>query len=42
MTDDDQVNGMGAAALGSVTARYYSAAHGSRENEAFVTAIESA
>ncbi len=42
VTDDDQLNGMGEAALGVVTAHHYSASHDSPENKAFVTAFEKA
>ena len=42
MTDDDQLAGMGDAALGVVTTHHYSAAHDSPENKAFVAAFEKA
>jgi branched-chain amino acid transport system substrate-binding protein len=42
VTDDDQVAGMGEAALGVVTTHHYSAAHDSAENKAFVAAFEKA
>jgi branched-chain amino acid transport system substrate-binding protein len=42
VTDDDQLNGMGDVALGLVTSHYYSAAHESPENKAFVAAFEKA
>jgi branched-chain amino acid transport system substrate-binding protein len=42
VTDDDQVAGMGEAALGVVTTHHYSAAHDSPENKAFVAAFEKA
>jgi branched-chain amino acid transport system substrate-binding protein len=42
LTDDDQLNGMGDAMLGVVTALHYSAAHPSAENKAFVAAFKSA
>ena len=42
VTDDDQLNGMGDAALGVVTTHHYSAAHDSPENKAFVAAFEKA
>ncbi len=42
VTDDDQVNGMGDAALGVVTTHHYSADHDSPENKAFVAAFEKA
>lgn len=42
VTDDDQLNGMGEAALGVVTTHHYSAAHDSPENKAFVAAFEKA
>ena len=42
VTDDDQLNGMGEAALGVVTAHHYSASHDSPENKAFVAAFEKA
>jgi branched-chain amino acid transport system substrate-binding protein len=42
VTDDDQVNGMGDAALGVVTTHHYSAAHDSPENKSFVAAFEKA
>ena len=42
VTDDDQLNGMGEAALGVVTTHHYSASHDSPENKAFVAAFEKA
>ena len=36
VTDDDLLNGMGDAALGVITGHFYSAAHDSPENKAFV------
>ena len=40
VTDDDILNGMGDAALGTITAHHYSAAHDSPENKAFVDAFK--
>jgi branched-chain amino acid transport system substrate-binding protein len=40
--DDDLLNGMGDAALGTVTAHLYSAAHPSAMNKAFVAAYKKA
>jgi branched-chain amino acid transport system substrate-binding protein len=40
--DDDLLNGMGDAALGTVTAHMYSAAHPSQANKDFVTAYKKA
>jgi len=40
--DDDQLNGMGDAILGSISAHMYSAAHPSAVNKAFVAAFEQA
>ena len=40
--DDDQVNAMGDAVIGTITAHIYSAAHPSPENKAFVAAFEKA
>jgi branched-chain amino acid transport system substrate-binding protein len=42
VTDDDQLNDMGDAALGVVTTHHYSASHPSAENKKFVTAFEKA
>jgi branched-chain amino acid transport system substrate-binding protein len=42
VTDDDLLNGMGDAVLGTVTAHFYSAAHPSAKNSAFVWAFKSA
>ncbi len=42
IVDDDQVAGMGDAALGVVTSHHYSAAHDFPENKAFVAAFEKA
>ncbi|MGC2517782.1 MAG: ABC transporter substrate-binding protein [Burkholderiales bacterium] len=42
VTDDDLVNGMGDAVIGTVTAHHYSAAHPSAANKAFVAAFEKA
>ena len=42
VTDDDLLNGMGDAALGTVTAHHYSAAHPSPMNKAFVAAFKKA
>ena len=42
MTDDDLLNGMGDAVIGTVTAHHYSAAHPSAMNKAFVAAFEKA
>lgn len=42
VTDDDLLNGMGDAVLGSVTAHFYSAAHPSPANKAFVGAFKKA
>jgi branched-chain amino acid transport system substrate-binding protein len=40
--DDDVINGMGDAAIGTVTAYFYSAAHPSAKNKAFVAAFKKA
>ncbi len=42
VTDDDQLNGMGDAMIGVVTALHYSAAHPSPENKAFVSGFKAA
>ncbi|WP_193753411.1 ABC transporter substrate-binding protein [Aureimonas ureilytica] len=42
VTDDDLLNKMGKAALGTITTHHYSAAHDSPENKAFVKAFEAA
>lgn len=42
VTDDDILNDMGEAAIGTITAHHYSAAHPSPENEAFVKAFKEA
>ena len=42
VTDDDQLSGMGDAAIGIVTAHHYSAAHPSAINKAYVAAFEKA
>jgi branched-chain amino acid transport system substrate-binding protein len=42
VTDDDLLNGMGDAALGAITSHFYSAAHDSPENKAFVDAFKKA
>ncbi len=42
VTDDDILNGMGDAALGTITTHHYSAAHDSPENKAFVEAFKKA
>ncbi|MDM0046384.1 ABC transporter substrate-binding protein [Variovorax dokdonensis] len=42
VTDDDQLNDMGDAALGVVTSHHYSASHPSAENKKFVAAFEKA
>jgi branched-chain amino acid transport system substrate-binding protein len=42
VTDDDQLNGMGDVALGTVTTHHYSASHDSPENKEFVTAFKAA
>ena len=42
VTDDDLLNGMGDAVLGTVTAHFYSAAHPSGMNKAFVEAFTKA
>jgi branched-chain amino acid transport system substrate-binding protein len=42
VTDDDQLNGMGDAAIGTVTAHMYSADHNSPMNKAYVAAFEKA
>src|SRR5918993_5552929 len=42
VTDDDILNGMGDAALGTITTHHYSAAHDSPENKAFVDAFKKA
>jgi branched-chain amino acid transport system substrate-binding protein len=42
ITDDDELNGMGDAVLGAVTAHFYSADHQSAMNKAYVAAFEKA
>jgi transposase len=42
ITDDDLLNGMGDAVIGTVTAYFYSAAHPSEKNKAFVDAFKKA
>jgi branched-chain amino acid transport system substrate-binding protein len=42
VTDDDILNDMGDAALGVITAQFYSAAHDSPENKAYVAAFAKA
>jgi branched-chain amino acid transport system substrate-binding protein len=42
VTDDDLINGMGDAVIGTVTAHFYSAAHPSEKNKAFVEAFKKA
>ncbi|WP_293859907.1 ABC transporter substrate-binding protein [uncultured Alsobacter sp.] len=42
VTDDDQLNAMGDAALGVINTHHYSAAHNSPENKAFVDAFKKA
>ena len=42
VTDDDLLNGMGDVVLGTVTAHFYSAAHPSDKNKAFVEAFKKA
>jgi branched-chain amino acid transport system substrate-binding protein len=42
VTDDDQLNGMGDAVIGTITAGPYSAAHPSQENQNFVAAFKEA
>jgi branched-chain amino acid transport system substrate-binding protein len=42
VTDDDLVNGMGDAIIGTITAHFYSADHPSAVNKAFVTAFKKA
>ena len=42
VTDDDQLNGMGDAAIGVVTAHFYSSDHQSAMNKAYVAAFEKA
>ena len=42
VTDDDILDGMGDAALGTITSHFYSAAHPSPENKAYVAAFEKA
>jgi branched-chain amino acid transport system substrate-binding protein len=42
VTDDDILNGMGEPALGTISAHFYSAAHPSPENKAYVAAFEKA
>jgi branched-chain amino acid transport system substrate-binding protein len=42
MTDDDILNDMGDVALGVITTQFYSAAHPSAENKAFVDAFKKA
>jgi branched-chain amino acid transport system substrate-binding protein len=42
LTEDDVINQIGDAALGTITAHHYSAAHDSPENRAFVAAFKQA
>lgn len=42
LTDDDELNGMGDAIIGTVTSGNYSAAHPSAENKAYVEAFKKA
>ncbi|HKA71426.1 MAG TPA: ABC transporter substrate-binding protein, partial [Xanthobacteraceae bacterium] len=42
VTDDDLLNGMGDVVIGTVTAHFYSAAHASAMNKAFVDAFKKA
>jgi len=42
VTDDDLINGMGDAVIGTVTAHFYSADHDSSVNKAFVAAFKKA
>src|SRR5262249_57222742 len=42
VTDDDLLNNMGDAVLGTVTAHFYSAVHPSENNKAFVEAFRNA
>ncbi|HET9045539.1 MAG TPA: ABC transporter substrate-binding protein [Casimicrobiaceae bacterium] len=42
MTDDDILNDMGDVALGTITTQFYSAAHPSAENKAYVEAFKKA
>ena len=42
VTDDDLLNGMGDAVIGTVTAHFYSADHDSAANKAFVAAFKKA
>ncbi len=42
VTDDDLLNGMGDAIIGTITAHFYSADHDSAANKAFVAAFEKA
>ena len=42
VTDDDLLNGMGDAVIGTVTAHFYSAAHPSEKNKAYVAAFKQA
>jgi len=42
MTDDDILNDMGDVALGVITTQFYSAAHPSAENKAYVDAFKKA
>src|SRR5512136_2230290 len=42
VTDDDLLNGMGDAVVGTITAHFYSADHDSPANKAFVTAFKQA
>jgi branched-chain amino acid transport system substrate-binding protein len=42
VTDDDLLNGMGDVVIGTVTAHFYSAAHPSEKNKAFVEAFKKA
>jgi branched-chain amino acid transport system substrate-binding protein len=42
VTDDDLVNGMGDAIIGTITAHFYSADHNSPTNKAFVAAFKQA
>jgi branched-chain amino acid transport system substrate-binding protein len=42
VTDDDLLNGIGAASKGVITGHFYSASHESAENKAFVAAVRKA
>jgi branched-chain amino acid transport system substrate-binding protein len=42
VTDDDLLNGMGDAVVGTITAHFYSADHDSQANKAFVAAFKQA